>query len=325
MISTALVLVPLLLVVCVIAVIVRTSRRAPAPDTADAGPLDPDLDEVFARPETGGEARRRQAERLLRAATPHIHRVLHETAANPVLIVASSPRVGDEILVVTTDQTLVVGGRGMQVADHRPATSTRVLVHRDRTEGTVEITSATRVLMFLAETAPQAKRIARAIDVWATHPSLRHDPRVRITPHRVTIPEEFYADTLRAAGYPVTPNNLRSLHERFGMQVIHKARAFIDGRDPAAGERFTARYGRPPDSDLPGWTAGVLSGWIDHEPTIADMATAVLCQIRTYLLASPYLGDPNRPLSMWKSDRYADGGAGRLRPESGSGRPGVPA
>lgn len=139
----------------------------------------------------------------------------------------------------------------------------------------------------------------------------------------MVIPDEVFADPLGAAGHAVTAYNLRSLHEQFGMQFVVKARKYVDATvGTAAGERFTAEYGRPVDEDLPAWPARVLDRWRPLEPAAASRLAFLPLLVRDVLLGSAgtpggYLSDPTRPLCMWKSDEYEDGGRGARRRNHG--------
>lgn len=311
-------------------VVIRRSQQAAGEQTASTDPLDPILDEVFVRPAHASRRVIGKADAALRSATPHVWYATQELGATPILIVYSSDFVSGGLLVVTTDQTLLFQDGRMRTVSHRAGTSTRIAGSPGGVNMQTEISGHDGDITFSCESLEQAQLICGVIDCWADNPTVRNDARVIVTPRRVHIPDEFFIDTLRTAGHAVTATNMRSIHERFGMMFINKARKYIESKHGlAAGERFTERYGRPSNDDLlPGWPARVLSGWIELEPRVAHIAAFTPHHIRHFLLdtvhSDGYLAHPHRPLSMWQSDRYENRESGAPR-ELGPGHPPVPA
>lgn len=308
--------------------LVRRLRSAPEPQTRPETPLDPEIDEVFHRPDASGR-RLRKAEDAVRAATPHVQRAMAEIGSRPLLVVYSDEIVQSGVLVVTTDQTLVFREGRLLRADHRPATTTSIMTVGGA-HPLVEIEDRGMQIRYYCASLETARLICGVIDTWAENPHVRADPRVVITPRRVHIPDEFFADTLRASGHHITPYNLRSVHERFGMQFINKARQYIDSKHGvAAGERFTTMYGRPErDEMLPSWPTRVLDGWREIDSGAAHVFAFLPHFIREFLLETGrenngYLSRPELPLSMWMSDQYEDGGRGARRYATGWGQPPV--
>lgn len=307
---------------------VRSKQKEEFEQEAAQNPLDPALEEVFSRhPYDHSWKTRGAADRVLRACSPHILRMTVERGEIPVLIVHTGPfgsvRSRGGLLVVTTGQTLLFAEGRVTSIGHR-GTSTSISAGFDVMHADVTIAGDDGRITFTADGLEQARLICGAIDNWAENPQLRPDPRVLVTPRRAHLPDEFFSDVLHAAGHPVTPTNLRSLHERFGMMFINQARRTIDqAQGLAAGETFTQRYGRPAhDSELPGWAARVLQGWIELEPNIGHTVGPVLPHlVRCELLAtaqSPggYLAHPG-PLSMWHNHLYEPDDAHGRRTEAG--------
>lgn len=307
-------------VIVIFAVTIRNNQRRAYEQASTADPVDPFLDEVFLRPSDTGWKRLQSAEAAIRAATPHIWRVATGIGATPVLIVHSNNFVHSGLLVVTSDQCLLFRDGKMSEVAHRSGVTTRISGSPNGMNMSVEISSQSGSFEFSCESLEQAQLICGAIDNWVEHPEVRNDPRVLITPRRVHIPDDFFVDTLRAAGHQVTATNMRSVHERFGMMLMTNARKKIDQKfGLAAGEHFTERYGRPQDSGLPRWAATVLTKWIELDPTIGyTLAPMLPHQIRSILLSTAdsggYFAHPGRPLAMWKGgDWYEDDGRGARR------------
>ena len=109
---------------------------------------------------------------------------------------------------------------------------------------------------------------------------------------------------------------MRSIHERFGMQLHNKAVTYIESEfGTAATQRFIAVAGRPADDrELPQWPARVLRKWFAFDDDIAPVAAHFPLWVRAVLLETArtggYLAPTGQPLSMWRSDWYEDDGRG---------------
>ena len=292
--------------------------------------LDPALAEVLRRPDRNRPIPR-GAQSALRAATPEIQESLQRHRETPLLILWSEDMVSKGLLVVTSGRTLRIGppnGGSAELVHVGARTSIRASGPRDP-KPLVEIVNEGRI-RFFCSSVTEAQLLCGVIDTWAESPHVTADPRVIVTPFTVSIPQEFYIDTLSAAGHPATPYNLRSIHERFGMQLHNKALKHLEAAtDQATAERFIAGACRPADDrDLPDWPEHILKQWIAQSPDVAHVAAFTPHLVRTFLLESVqsdgYLSQTGAPLPMWKSDQYENDGRGPRR-HTGPGQPPVPA
>ncbi len=252
----------------------------------------------------------------MRHHTADIRETLARHGEAPLLITHSTDIAFPGLLVITQGRT-VLYGRGVrtEVPHVRASTSIRASGPTDP-RPFVEVSFGGQVIHVGASSLTEARLICATIDIWAESPDVRPDPRVVVTRREVRIDDGFYADTLRRAGHPVTPFNMRSIHERFGMQLHNKARQYLEGRFGAeATARFLDAAARPADDrDLPLWPATVLREWIAYDDDIAPVAAHFPLWMREVLLETArtggYLAQTGRPLSMWRSDWYEDDGRG---------------
>ena len=304
-------LILLLLVVAAIAVLVaghKRRQRDAFESEAAADPLDPALDAVLRpRPDEPWTSRK-AAHEAVRHHTADIRETLARHGEAPLLITHSTDIAFPGLLLITQGRT-VLYGRGLrtEVPHVRASTSIRASGPNDP-RPFVEVSFGGQVIHVGASSLTEARLICATIDIWAESPDVRPDRRVVVTRREVRIDDGFYADTLRRAGHPVTPFNMRSIHERFGMQLHNKARQYLEGRFGAeATTRFLDAAGRPVDDrDLPLWPARVLREWIAYDDDIAPVAAHFPVWMREVLLETArtdgYLAQPGRPLSMWRSD-----------------------
>lgn len=308
-----------------IRVVLKRERKARFEADSAANPVEPMLAEVLDLDPDAHWERRRDIEASVRAATPEVLASLRAHGEAPLLIVHSNGVAFPGLLVITQGRTLFFGRRGNQTIPHAGA-ETKIMASGPHDPSPfVEITGQGTVQVE-TRSITTAQRICGVIDMWAENPQAEPDPRIVVTRHRVVIPDAFYVDLLRGAGHQPHPFNLRSIHERFGMQTILKARNHIEAVDGAlAAERFVAGVGRPDDDrDLPLWTTRVLEAWVARYPDDAAVIAATPLLVRAMLLEfareGGYLSRPGRPLPMWQNTRYENGSGRRI---AGDGRPPV--
>ncbi|MGH3620887.1 MAG: hypothetical protein ACRDQ5_03735 [Sciscionella sp.] len=297
----------------------QQGRGSNIPEPGNSEPLDPFLNEIYIRHPVRSVAHK--TDNAVREAGPHILRLAREHNETPLLVAYAA---GRDVVVVTNGRTMVVQGASVQtMIPHHPGTRTSI----PKASGSgveVAVRGQKTQTRFPVQTLQVARLVCSVIDQWVDNPEVRHDPRVVITSRRVVLPDEFFADTLREAGFPVTAFNMRSIYERFGMMFIGKARQYIDGKyGQATGERFTEQYGRPSDDLLPTWPATILRGWIELEPDLAPLVACMPVYWRHFLIETKndggYMSNPHQTLSMWMNEWYEDNGRGPLRnPEPGT-------
>lgn len=78
-----------------------------------------------------------------------------------------------------------------------------------------------------------------------------------------TIPGNYIAGTLQAAGYPTTATNMADMHDMMLRQHLIKAHQFISSEDPVVADAFVERHKRRADlqalvQGLGEWNAAVL-------------------------------------------------------------------
>jgi hypothetical protein len=309
----------LLIVIAAIVVLVAGNKRRQREafeSTAAADPLHPVLEAVL---HTGPEQHwttRRAAHGAVRGASDDILGLLAQHGEAPLLITHSTDVAFPGLLVITQGRTLLYArGSRTEVPHVRASTSIRASGPADP-RPFVEVSFGGTVIRVAASSVTEAQLICATIDVWADSPDVEPDARVVVTRREVRIDDAFYADTLRRAGHPATPYNMRSIHERFGMQLHGRAVKYLEGRfGSAATERFTAVAGRPThDRDLPQWPTRVMREWIAFDDDIAPVAAHFPLWTRAVLLDTArtggYLAPTGRPLSMWRSEWYDDDGRG---------------
>ena len=246
----------LLIVVAAIVVFVGANKRRQREafeSSAAADPLDPTLDAVLHVRPDGHWTDRRAAHEAVRRVTPDIRDTLARHGEAPLLITHSTDVVFPGLLVITQGRSVLHGRDGRTEVPHvRASTSIRASGPTDP-RPFVEVGFGGTVIHFGASSIKEAQLICSTIDVWAESPDVEPDARVVVTRREVRIDDGFYADTLRRAGHPVTPFNMRSIHERFGMQLHGRAVKHLEGRfGAAATARFTEAAARPTDDrDLP--------------------------------------------------------------------------
>ncbi|WP_018332012.1 hypothetical protein [Actinomycetospora chiangmaiensis] len=309
----------LVLAVAAIVVCVRSrnaGKRHAYEAAAAADPLHPTIAAVLRTvPDWRSQ---RAADAAARSHTGRILEVLERHGESLLLVVHADDFPHQGLLAITQGRTLFYGD-GVPVEIPHVGATTRILSTGPNALPWVEIRGGGRTVSAGPRSVETAKLICAVIDLWADSPEVTPDPRVRIGPAGIEIDDAFYADTLRHAGHAVTPFNLRSIHERFGMQLHNKALRYIAANHgPAAEQRFLAAAGRPVDDrDLPGWPTRVMREWSSFDDGIGPVAAFFPLLIRSVLLDSArtggYLARPERPLSMWKSDHYDDGGRGLRR------------
>jgi hypothetical protein len=313
------VLLLLLIVVAAIVVLVAGNRRRQRDafeSTAAADPLHPMLDGVLrTRPDQHWTSRRSAFDAVRRETGDILQTLAHHGEA-PLLIIHSTDVAFPGLLVITQGRT-VLYRRGVRTEVAHLGASTSIRASGpDDPHPFVEVRCDGKVIHAGASSVTEAQLICSTIDVWAESPDVEPDARVVVTRREARIDDGFFADTLRRAGHPVTPFNMRSIHERFGMQLHGRAVQHLEMRyGTSAVERFTAAAGRSiDDRDLPHWPAQVLREWIAFDDDIAPLAAHFPLWTRAVLLDTArtggYLAPTGRPLSMWRSDWYDDDGCG---------------
>ena len=316
--------------IIVIRVMRNSAGRNAYAERSAQQPLDPALVEVFHRTESESDWRARgAADDALRQATPHVRRMSYECGEPPVLIIhqttSNTYLAKGGLLVVTTDKTLLFAEGKMLSLSHRGGTTTAI--SGVATQVWIDIHGGDGSFSYACDSLEVARLVCGAIDTWADNLEVRYVPGAHVTPHRVQIPVEFFANVLRASRYPVTPSNLRALQERFGMLFVHYSRKLIDSTlGLAVGEQFTRDHGRPADDrDLPQWPERVLHALIGLCPDAGHtMAPFLPGRVHDILLEN-YLARPERPLSMWMSDEYENDGTGIRRHGPRGALPPMPA
>lgn len=195
----------------------------------------------------------------------------------------SNAIVESGLLAGTTDKTLVPREGEILSADHRSATSTRIVAGPGGSHPDVEIDGRDGNIGFYGPLAGDGEarllgdRLLGREPTGARRPESDHHPSPRRDPERVL---RRRPPDGRAPGHAY---NLRSVHERFGMQFIMKARKLLGSNEgTAAGERFTEQYGRlerrrrPPE-----WPAQVLDGWRRIDPDMAPVLAFLPYLIRS--------------------------------------------
>ena len=296
----------------------RNSRRVAHDAFVEATPLDPRLSEVYVT--SWDHSADRDGEDALRAASEHILRVAEQKRELPLAAfyardVHNHLRGG--LLVALPSRILYFTDGRVQSLLFDVAAETSIEPSRSGSTRYVEVHvgGPNGGFIFPANSLDLARKVCAVIDMWVDNRDVAFDPQVLVTSRRVEVPDAFFENALRAAGHPVTPGNMRSLHERFGMMFISKARTYLDSaKGLEEGERFTHQFGRPgSDLDLPLWPANVLRGWIKTVPGYSGVIAAMPHMVRKELLSSDYLSHPERPLSMWRGDRDRRDEEGSMR------------
>ncbi|MCD2187868.1 hypothetical protein [Actinomycetospora soli] len=313
----------LLIVVAVIAIAVLVAsrkaarRRAFEADVVER-PLHPTIAATFRLTESGHWTDRQAAIGAARSRTDDVLGVLDRHREALLLVRHSHSAAFDGLLVVTQGRTIRYGRSRVEIPHH--GAETKILAGgTDGNRPVVEIVGAGDTIHFAPSDLTEARLICSVIDMWADSPEVVPDPAVRLGAQGIEIDDVLFTDTLRRAGHPITPFNLRSIHERFGMQLHNKAVQYLGlAHGEAVTQRFMAAAARPVDDrDLPGWPVRVMREWSAFGEDIAPVAAFYPLWVRSVLLDTArtggYLAHPEKPLCMWMSDWYDDGGRGARR------------
>ncbi len=93
-------------------------------------------------------------------------------------------------------------------------------------------------------------------------------PRGQITLAPPRVPDQFFDEILRTAGFPSTPRNIEKIRTKIGEMFILKAQQFIASDDPGSADRFVQshKYAGNPSrefcqsvlDDLAAWNPNLL-------------------------------------------------------------------